>query len=70
MKGHVSAVIEDDGKGFEHTSFDKNRLGLIGMRERIALVGGTFVLETAEGEGTTVIVRIPLPELRERVSNA
>lgn len=61
LPGHVSAVVEDDGKGFEHESIDKNRLGILGMRERIALVGGTLVVESADGDGTTVIARIPLP---------
>lgn len=58
--GHISAVVEDDGKGFEQESIDRNRLGIIGMRERVAQVGGTLVVESRVGVGTTVIARIPL----------
>ena len=36
------------------------RLGLLGMRERVALVGGTLEVESTPGAGTTVFARIPL----------
>lgn len=35
-------------------------LGLLGMRERVALVGGTFTIESTPGKGTGIFVRIPL----------
>jgi signal transduction histidine kinase len=38
----------------------EGRLGLLGMRERLALVGGTLAVESASGRGTTVIARVPL----------
>jgi PAS domain S-box-containing protein len=60
--GLVSAVVEDDGRGFDADTVAVHRLGLLGMRERAALVGGTLVLESGPGRGTTVIARIPLPE--------
>jgi PAS domain S-box-containing protein len=58
----VIAVIEDDGKGFESEQgiVVGGRLGLLGMRERLELVGGALTLESALGTGTTVIGRIPL----------
>jgi len=43
-------------------------LGLLGMRERIELVGGTLDIESSPGAGTTVIARVPLennPALKE-----
>ncbi|MDT7807984.1 MAG: hypothetical protein QOJ70_1797 [Acidobacteriota bacterium] len=58
----VSLIIEDDGVGFdaENTSGANNKgLGLVGMRERAALVGGTAEVESHPEEGTRVIVRIP-----------
>jgi signal transduction histidine kinase len=38
-------------------------MGLIGMRERAALVGGTFAVESTPGNGSTVVVRIPAHNL-------
>jgi PAS domain S-box-containing protein len=63
--GQVSAVVEDDGRGFDTDSVPsasaaERRLGLLGMRERVALVGGTLTVESDVGRGTTVIARIPL----------
>jgi len=62
--GDICMKIKDDGKGFEgervlHRKRSK-RLGLIGMRERLEMVGGTFSVISAPGKGTTVLVRIPL----------
>jgi PAS domain S-box-containing protein len=62
---HVLAVVEDNGKGFDveappETSDRGRKLGLLGMRERAALLGGTLDVESAHGAGTTVFVRIPL----------
>jgi signal transduction histidine kinase len=56
----VSALVEDDGRGFDAEAVDVNRLGILGMRERVALVGGTLVVESGLNQGTTVIARIPL----------
>jgi PAS domain S-box-containing protein len=62
----VSLIIEDDGVGFDGArAFDAsdNGLGLIGMRERAALVSGTVEIESHPNEGTTVFVRIPVPPI-------
>ena len=61
---HVLAVVEDNGKGFDAeaamSAADRSRrLGLLGMRERAALLGGTINVESAPGAGTTLFVRIP-----------
>jgi signal transduction histidine kinase len=58
--GSVAAVIEDDGKGFDPASTRDNGVGLIGMRERIALLEGRFSIESREGAGTTLAVEVPL----------
>jgi signal transduction histidine kinase len=55
----VTAVIEDDGRGFEATG-DGERLGLLGMRERVELVGGRLTVESSEGRGTTIAAEVPL----------
>ena len=59
----VHLVIADNGKSFEvervlHAKNNK-RLGLIGMRERAEMTGGTFTVESAPGKGTTITVQIP-----------
>lgn len=61
---HVLAVIEDNGGGFDveaamPATGRGRRLGLLGMRERAALLGGTINVESEPGVGTTLFVRIP-----------
>jgi len=56
----VSLVIEDDGVGFEPSQVSGKMIGLVGMRERAAVVGGTLEIEPTAGGGTTVIARVPL----------
>ena len=58
------AIIEDEGQGFEVEEVltdprAERHLGLFGMQERAALVGGKLTLESAPGQGTTVFVEIP-----------
>ncbi|MBN1585880.1 MAG: sensor histidine kinase [Candidatus Omnitrophica bacterium] len=59
----VRMVIRDNGKGFDvKRDFNRSkrkRLGLIGMRERIQIVGGTFVVDSGPGKGTTLRAEIP-----------
>jgi signal transduction histidine kinase len=55
----VAVVIEDDGRGFDPAIQDDERLGLLGMRERIALVDGRLSVESGE-QGTTIAVEVPL----------
>ena len=59
--GSVTAVIEDDGRGFEPAESSGDGLGLVGMRERVALLGGRLEIESAPGAGTTIVVEVPLP---------
>jgi signal transduction histidine kinase len=57
--GIVTAVIEDDGRGFnlDRTS---DGLGLLGMGERLALLGGKLKVESSHGAGTTIVAEVPL----------
>jgi len=58
---HIVAMIEDDGVGFSPTSAAmEGHLGIFGMRERVEMLGGRFILESAPGKGTTVSVEVPL----------
>jgi signal transduction histidine kinase len=56
----VAAVVEDDGRGFDPDANPDDVLGLVGMRERIGLVGGRLRIESAEGKGTTVAAEVPI----------
>jgi two-component system CheB/CheR fusion protein len=63
----VHMIVEDNGTGFDVAAARSNahiehRLGLIGMDERVAHLGGTLTIESAPGSGTTVFVRIPLAD--------
>ena len=58
--GAVVIVIEDDGRGFDPTAVSEENLGLIGMRERVGLLGGRFNVESAPGAGTTLVAEIPV----------
>jgi signal transduction histidine kinase len=55
----VVAVIEDDGRGFDPGDTSDERLGLLGMRERIELVDGRLSVESRPSEGTTIAVEVP-----------
>jgi signal transduction histidine kinase len=67
-EGTAQMKIKDDGKSFEVERTlqgkGRNRLGLLGMRERVEMVGGTFCIESAPGRGTTVKVDIPFARVR------
>ena len=64
----ITMLIEDDGTGFDVAMVREKGdqcLGVMGMRERVNLLGGSFVIESAPGEGTTIRVRIPLSEAHD-----
>ncbi|MFF3372289.1 sensor histidine kinase [Streptomyces sp. NPDC002680] len=56
----LAVDIQDDGGGFAPTARHTG-IGLATMRERVAGLGGTFVVESGPGEGTTVAATVPLP---------
>jgi signal transduction histidine kinase len=60
QRNAVTVVVEDDGVGFEPARTREDGLGLIGMRERVALVGGRLTIESRPGAGTTFVVEVPL----------
>ncbi|HLM55508.1 MAG TPA: CheR family methyltransferase [Pyrinomonadaceae bacterium] len=65
--GQVVLIVEDDGAGFDpqREASDGEGIGLIGMRERATLVGGTLEIESAPGEGTAVFARVPVRFLED-----
>lgn len=57
----VRLSVQDDGKGFKPTDSRKpNSYGLLGLRERVHLVGGTVRIDSEPGRGTRIAVRIPI----------
>ncbi|MEJ3659362.1 transporter substrate-binding domain-containing protein [Pseudomonas fragi] len=54
--------ISDDGQGFVPAGGRPTSFGLVGMRERVLMLGGTLALHSVPGEGTTLTVRVPLVE--------
>ena len=55
----VTAVIEDDGRGFDPANTREDGFGLLGMRERVELIGGRLGVE-ANGAGTAVVAVVPV----------
>jgi len=64
LQRSVRMTIADDGASFDSTavlcSVAPKRLGLLGMRERIEMVGGSFAITSLAGSGTTVTAELPL----------
>jgi two-component system sensor histidine kinase UhpB len=58
--GEVVATIDDDGRGFHEEDVREDALGLVGMRERLALLGGRLTIESSPGSGTTIAAQLPL----------
>lgn len=58
--GAIKAVVEDDGKGFDPADEATDGFGLIGMRERLALLGGRLEVESGGDGGTTVAAEVPV----------
>jgi signal transduction histidine kinase len=61
----VVMEIKDNGKSFDVPYVlqgkGKKHLGVLGMRERVEMVGGTFKIESSPGHGTLVFAEIPIP---------
>ena len=61
--GEVNLCISDEGHGFDLNDVKtKAGIGLIGMRERLLLVGGEVSIESQPSRGTRIVARVPLPE--------
>jgi signal transduction histidine kinase len=60
----IILVAEDDGSGFDTGAFEKQKqgLGLLSIRERVAMLGGSFSLRTTRGKGTKIRIEIPIKE--------
>ena len=66
MEGTIELIIDDNGQGFDLNQIvdedgSKKGLGLVSMRERAELSGGSFTIESVKGEGTTIKTTWSLP---------
>ena len=62
-------LVEDDGCGFDVEAAKGSRqsgLGLFGMEERLALIGGTLRVDSSPGKGTRLSAEVPLPRVRRQ----
>ena len=57
----LNLIICDDGVGFDNAGkAQRKTLGLLGMKERVAMLGGNYSIESKQGEGTTLSFQFPL----------
>ena len=65
LDGSIILAVQDDGRGFESLGIctpnaNGSGLGLPGIKERVDILGGELRLQTAPGQGTAIMVRVPL----------
>ena len=57
----ISLVVKDNGRGITDEEIQRHgSLGLLGMKERVVLLGGTLEVKGRPGEGTILAIRMPL----------
>lgn len=65
-EGFVCCSIEDDGTGFDQSDISSGKvprgLGLLGIQERVRVLGGGYEIQSTPGQGTKLKVRIPLEQ--------
>jgi len=66
--GWASVTIQDDGRGFDtkvSSTGIEEHIGLRVMRERAEEIGGNLNLKSAQGQGTEIVVRVPVKKALE-----
>jgi len=71
--GGIAMTVADDGTGFPVKKVLQTRgsrhLGLLGMRERVDMVGGAFHIESTRSRGTAISVEMPLGRLKKEIKS-
>ncbi len=62
--GYLSLTVQDNGVGFDPQQ-QSDGIGMIGLRERMTLIGGDLFVKSAPGRGTVVTARVPLTKREE-----
>lgn len=68
---YISLEVIDNGCGFDfqaHRGFNGHSLGLMNMSERVKALNGSFMIDSAPGQGTTVTVKFPVIEINHQVN--
>lgn len=58
----VEVEVRDDGRGFDPHAVGGRSHGLVGMRERVDLLGGVLEIRSEPGDGTRISARVPVPD--------
>ena len=65
----IHLTVQDDGKGFDlEGTGERKTLGLLGMKERAIMIGGKLDIISKPGEGTLILINVPLKEVVAQVS--
>ena len=70
LEGHeLRAELRDDGQGFDTSAVDaaSDRHGILSMRARAEQLGARLTIESSPGTGTTIVVGLPMPGIRQRM---
>jgi len=63
--GSIIFTIKDDGRGIKKKELQgTTSLGIVGIRERVRMIGGTFTIEGKTGSGTVLSVEVPLRKMK------
>lgn len=60
-KESLIVIVEDNGIGFDPLHTGTNHLGMLGMRERADMLGGSLTIESSLDQGSTVFLEVPCP---------
>jgi signal transduction histidine kinase len=68
--GMLTIEIEDDGKGFDAAALAApgeggHGWGLLGIRERMEIIGGAARIDSSPGQGTHLVLSVPMPSAKE-----
>jgi signal transduction histidine kinase len=73
---YLRIIIEDNGRGFDTAAILADNgslsadgvphLGISGIRERLSLIGGSVMIESSPGAGTSLYVQVPVPQIQQR----
>ena len=59
----ISLTIQDDGRGFDESSIPSGHYGILGIKERVRLVNGSFEIQSENGKGTVMKIEVPISSI-------